>query len=46
MTKGVFLRAEYWGGVYDSPTFDLSDTLETDRVTHRAEPSVGFGYRF
>jgi outer membrane immunogenic protein len=46
LTKRVFLRAEYRGFVYNSPTFDLSDTLGTDRVTHRAEPSVGFGYRF
>src|SRR5580658_8408542 len=46
MTKRVFLRAEYRGFVYDSPTFDLSETVGTDRITHRAEPSVGFGYRF
>jgi outer membrane immunogenic protein len=46
LTKRVFLRAEYRGLVYDSPTFGLSETSETDRVTHRAEPSVGFGYRF
>jgi outer membrane immunogenic protein len=46
MTKRIFLRAEYRGLVYNSPTFDLSETSGTDRVTHRAEPSVGFGYRF
>src|SRR5580700_4467625 len=46
VTKRVFLRAEYRGLVYNSPTFDLSDTLGTERVTHRAEPSIGFGYRF
>jgi outer membrane immunogenic protein len=46
LTKRVFLRAEYRGLVYDSPTFGLSETSGTDRVTHRAEPSVGFGYRF
>ena len=46
VTKRVFLRAEYRGSVYNSPTFDLSETAGTDRVTHRAEPSVGFGYRF
>ncbi len=44
--KRVFLRAEYRGLVYDSPTFDLTPALGADRVTHRAEPSVGFGYRF
>jgi outer membrane immunogenic protein len=46
ITRRVFLRAEYRGFVYNSPTFDLSQALGADRVTHRAEPSVGFGYRF
>jgi outer membrane immunogenic protein len=46
LTKRVFLRAEYRGLVYNSPTFDLTETSGTDRVTHRAEPSIGFGYRF
>jgi len=46
LTHRVFLRAEYRGLVYNSPTFDLAETLGTARVTHRAEPSIGFGYRF
>jgi outer membrane immunogenic protein len=46
VTKRVFVRAEYRGLVYTSPTFDLAPVLATDRVTHRAEPSIGFGYRF
>ncbi len=46
LTKRVFLRAEYRGLVYNSPTFDLTPVVGTDRVTHRAEPSIGFGYRF
>ena len=46
VTKRVFLRAEYRGLVYNSPTFDLTPVLGADRVTHRAEPSIGFGYRF
>ena len=46
ITNRVFLRAQYRGFVYNSPTFDLSEALGADRVTHRAEPSVGFGYRF
>jgi outer membrane immunogenic protein len=46
VTRRVFLRAEYRGLVYDSPTFGLSEELGADRVSHRAEPSVGFGYRF
>jgi opacity protein-like surface antigen len=46
LTKRLFLRAEYRGLVYNSPTFDLVSAEGTDRVTHRAEPSIGFGYRF
>jgi len=46
LTKKVFLRAEYRGLIYNSPTFDLAATQGTDRYTHRAEPSIGFGYRF
>jgi opacity protein-like surface antigen len=46
ITKHLFVRAEYRGFVYSSPTFDLAAAQGTDRVTHRAEPSVGFGYRF
>ena len=46
ITHRVFVRAEYRGLVYNSPTFDLAPALGTDRVTHRAEPSIGFGYRF
>jgi outer membrane immunogenic protein len=42
----VFLRAQYRGFLYNSPAFDLSATQGADRVTHRAEPSIGFGYRF
>jgi len=46
LTHHLFMRAEYRGLVYNSPTFDLAATAGTDRVTHRAEPSIGFGYRF
>ena len=46
LSKRIFLRAEYRGLVYDSPTFDLAQAIDADRVTHRAEPSIGFGYRF
>ena len=46
LTKHVFIRAEYRGFVYKSPTYDLPALSGMDRVTHRAEPSVGFGYRF
>jgi opacity protein-like surface antigen len=42
----VFVRAEYRGFVYSSPTYNLTALDGTDRITHRAEPSIGFGYRF
>jgi opacity protein-like surface antigen len=46
LSADVFLRAEYRGLVYNSPTFNLPALGGLDRVTHRAEPSIGFGYRF
>jgi outer membrane immunogenic protein len=46
VTTRLFVRAEYRGLVYSSPTFDLTPASGADRVTHRAEPSIGFGYRF
>jgi opacity protein-like surface antigen len=46
LTKRVFLRAEYRGLVYNSPTFGVGPLAGLDRITHRAEPSIGFGYRF
>src|SRR5439155_17689742 len=42
----LFMRAQYRGLVYNSPTFDVAPINNLDRVTHRAEPSVGFGFRF
>ena len=46
VTHRVFVRAEYRGFVYNSPTYDLAGLSGVDRTTHRAEPSVGFGYRW
>jgi outer membrane immunogenic protein len=46
LSKHVFMRAEYRGFVYNSPTYDLAGLAGVDRTTHRAEPSIGFGYRF
>lgn len=46
LSRHIFMRAEYRGFVYNSPTYDLTAFAGLDRVTHRAEPSVGFGYRF
>jgi opacity protein-like surface antigen len=45
-SRHVFARVQYRGLVYNSPTYDLPLLAGVDRVTHRAEPSVGFGYRF
>ena len=46
LTNHLFLRAEYRGFVYNSPTYDYAAYHGLDRATHRAEPSVGFGWRF
>ena len=46
LSNHIFVRAEYRGLVYNSPTFDIPSLGNLDRITHRAEPSVGFGYRF
>ena len=46
LTHNLFMRAEYRGLVYDSPTFGLNSLSGVERATHRAEPSIGFGYRF
>src|SRR6267142_783416 len=45
VTKRLFVRAQYRGLVFNSPTFDIPANLGADRVTHQAEPSIGFGYR-
>jgi outer membrane immunogenic protein len=46
LKKRIFVRAEYRGVFYDSPTFNLNGLSGQDRFTHRAEPSIGFGYKF
>ena len=46
VSKRVFIRAQYRGFVYNTPTFNLAANLGADRVTHLAEPSVGLGFRF
>ena len=46
LTDHLFVRGEYRGFVYNSPTFDLAGVNGLDRVTHRAQPSIGFGWRF
>ncbi len=46
LTRRLFLRAEYRGLVYNSPTYNIAGLACTDRTTHRAEPSLGLGFRF
>jgi len=45
IVKHVSLRAEYRGLVYNAPDFGFSD-LNTDKVTHTAQPSAGIVFRF
>jgi outer membrane immunogenic protein len=46
LTRRIYFRAQYRGLVYNSPDFGLSALSGLDRVTHRAAPSAGFGFRF
>lgn len=46
LTDHLYLRGEYRGFVYNSPTYDVITLNGLDRFTHRAEPSIGFGWRF
>jgi len=46
VTRRMFFRAQYRGLVYNSPTWDIPAFAGMDRITHRAEPSAGFGFRF
>ena len=46
VTKRIFVRAQYRGLVFNSPTFDIAANLGADRVTHQAEPTIGLGFRF
>jgi opacity protein-like surface antigen len=46
LSEHLFLRVEYRGFVYNSPTYDFPALNGLDRATHRAEPSIGFGWRF
>ena len=45
ITNRVFFRAGYRGLLYNSPNFEVP-ALNVDRLTHRAEPFGGIGYRF
>ena len=46
LSRHLFLRAEYRGLIYNSPTYGMAALAGTDRVTHRAEPTVGLGWHF
>jgi opacity protein-like surface antigen len=46
LKQRIFLRTEYRGVFYNSPTFNVGGLNGLDRFTHLAEPSVGFGYKF
>ena len=46
LTHRLFLRAEYRGLVYNSPTYSIAGLAGMDRIMHRAEPSMGLGFRF
>ena|SRR5437879_1482634 len=45
LTRNFGVRAEYRGLVYKVPDFTLTN-LNLDKVTHLAQPSVGFFFRF
>jgi opacity protein-like surface antigen len=45
VTRNFGVRAEYRGLVYKVPDFTLNN-LNLDKVTHLAQPSVGFFFRF
>ena len=45
LTHHLALRAEYRGFVYKAPSFNVAN-LDTDKVTHVAQPSAGIVFRF
>lgn len=46
LTRRIYFRAQYRGLVYNSPDFGLTALNGLDRITHRAAPSAGLGFRF
>jgi outer membrane immunogenic protein len=46
LSSHLYVRAEYRGLVYNSPTWGVTALNGLDRVTHAAEPALGIGYRF
>jgi opacity protein-like surface antigen len=45
VARNFGIRTEYRGLVYKTPDFKLN-TLTLDKVTHLAQPSIGFYFRF
>ena len=45
LTRHMALRAEYRGLVYKTPDFEVQ-SLNTNKVTHTAQPSAGIVFRF
>jgi opacity protein-like surface antigen len=45
VTRNFGIRAEYRGLVFKTPDFTVN-ALNLDKVTHLAQPSVGFFVRF
>jgi len=45
LTNRIYFRLQYRGLMYNTPTFNVTG-VNTDRLTHRAEPSAGIGFRF
>jgi opacity protein-like surface antigen len=45
IVKHISLRAEYRGLVYRAPDFGISE-LNTNKITHAAQPSAGIVFRF
>ena len=46
LTDRFFVRAQYRGQVFNAPQFSPGILLAPERITHLAQPSVGFGIRF
>jgi opacity protein-like surface antigen len=46
VTKRFFIRAQYRGQVFNSPRLGTGIGNAPERITHLAQPSVGFGIRF
>jgi opacity protein-like surface antigen len=45
IVRNFGIRAEYRGFIYKAPDFKIG-TLDLDKVTHLAQPSVGIFFRF